>query len=454
MNKTAKVGNIETVPVFRKLFLPILIEQLFGMLLGSIDVLMLSQYSDASVAATGLSNQLINVGLMILGIASLGSGILLMQTAGTRKVDEVNLIIRHGVYLNVIISATMAIVFLVFGRLLLQWIQTPEELVGSAYSYLAIVSVSLIFQSVITSFGSVFRSFTFVRIVMIASIATNILSVLGNYIVLFTPIEILGTGIHGVAISTLVARFFGMVMLTVAFYYLLPSHRGAFKSFKLNGGTIKAVIELGFPSALENISYTTSQTIITGIIASFGTLMMTSKIYTQNITGVVFTIAAAISQANQIIIGRFIGLKQKEEARDYTVKLLIKAIVIGFIVSLLLASVSQWIVVWLTDNSVIQSNVIQLIWLSILLEPGRLSNEILIGALNTAGDVKFPTMISIVSTFLFTVPMSYILGIHFGFGLVGVWIVFIIDEWVRAAILFIRWSRSKWQSIELFSDQM
>lgn len=112
--------------------------------------------------------------------------------------------------------------------------------------------------------------------------------------------------------------------------------------------------------------------------------------------------------------------------------------------------VSHWIVHWLTDDPVIQSSVTQLIWLSIFLEPGRLSNEILIGALNTAGDVKFPTMISILSTFLFTVPMSYVVGIHFGFGLVGVWIIFIIDEWVRAAVLFIRWMRSNWQSIELF----
>lgn len=439
-----------TVPVFRRLFFPLVIEQLFGMLLGSIDVLMLSQYSDASVAATGLSNQLVNVGLMILGIASLGSGILLMQTAGTRQVKEVNLIIRHGVYLNVYISLAMTVVFLVMGRLLLRWIQTPADILDSAYTYLAIISTSLIFQSVMTSFGSVFRGFAYVRIVMIVSILTNILSILGNYLVLFTPLNILGEGIHGVANSTLIARFVGMLMLIVAFYYLLPNYRGAFSTLKMDVKTIKAVVKLGFPSALENISYTTSQTIITGIIASFGTIMVTSKIYTQNITGLVFTIAAAISQANQIIIGRFIGLKQKNEARDYTIKLLLKSIVLAFVISTLLALVSHWIVNWLSDDPLIRASVTQLIWLSILLEPGRLSNEILIGALNTAGDVKYPTTISIASTFLFTVPMSYLVGVYFGFGLVGVWVIFIIDEWVRAIILFYRWRQSNWQSIELF----
>ena len=73
---------------------------------------------------------------------------------------------------------------------------------------------------------------------------------------------------------------------------------------------------------MENISYTTSQMIITGIIATFGTAMITSKIYTQNITTIIFTLAASVSMANQVIVGRYIGLNLKKEAKIYTKKLL------------------------------------------------------------------------------------------------------------------------------------
>ncbi len=44
---------------------------------------MLSQYSDDAVAAVGLSNPVISVGIMILGIVSLGSSIQLMQLIGS-----------------------------------------------------------------------------------------------------------------------------------------------------------------------------------------------------------------------------------------------------------------------------------------------------------------------------------------------------------------------------------
>jgi Na+-driven multidrug efflux pump len=80
-------------------------------------------------------------------------------------------------------------------------------------------------------------------------------------------------------------------------------------------------------------------------------------------------------------------------------------------------------------------------------------NEILIGALNTAGDVKYPTFISILFTFLFTIPMSYLIGVHFSYGLVGVWIVFILDEWARAMIMYRRWSNESWQQIQILEQE-
>ena len=123
-----------SIPRFRVLFLPIFIEQFFSMLLGNIDVLMLSQYNDEAVAAVGLANQLIMVGLMALGIVSLGSSIQLMQLAGTTKFDYLKSIIRHSVYLNVFISIGLAAIFIVFGRTFLLWIQTPVELLDKSLS--------------------------------------------------------------------------------------------------------------------------------------------------------------------------------------------------------------------------------------------------------------------------------------------------------------------------------
>ncbi len=450
-NSSLAPGQLE-IPRFQVLFLPILIEQLFSMLLGNIDVLMLSQYSDEAVAAVGMSNQLVMVGLMILGIVALGSSVQLLQLVSSKKQLYLKSVIKHSICLNVIISFCLALVFLLFGRVFLTWIQTPSELLEGAYTYLVIVGVSLIFQSITTSMSTVFRSFAIVKVVMVISIITNVLNIIGNYIVILSPWDFLGIGIAGVANSTLIARFVGAVLMIIYFIKLLPQHNDAFNSLKLEKATIQSIFRLGFPSAMENISYTTSQMIITGIIATFGAVMITSKIYTQNITTIIFTLAASISMANQVIVGRYLGLNLKKDAKIYTKKIMFRSLAVAVVTSVILAISGTFIIQFFTDDPLIQHTVVILIWLSIFLEPGRMANEILIGALNTAGDVKFPTMISILFTFLFTVPMSFLMGVYFGYGLVGVWIVFILDEWARAIIMYIRWTNESWQEIQIFEQ--
>lgn len=445
----------DSIPKFRLLFFPILMEQFFAMLLGNIDVLMLSQYNDDAVAAVGLSNQILMVGLMILGIVSLGSSIQLLQLVGTTRVTYIKSIISHSVYLNITVSLVLAFIFFCFGRTFLTWIKVPVELLESAYLYLAIVGFSLVFQSLITSLSMIFRSFTFVKVVMTISIITNTINIAGNYIVIMTPFDFLGIGIQGVATSTFIARIIGVILLILYLIKLLPQYLSSFRTMKMERKTVQSIFRLGFPSAMENISYTISQMIITGIIASFGVAMVTSKIYTQNITAVIFTVAASLSLANQIIVGRYIGLDLKNHAKSVTNILLLKSVGVALLTATALALSSSFIISILTDNEFIQQTVMILVWMGLLLEPARMINEIIIGALNTVGDVKFPTMVSIIVTYIFTVPMSYIIGVYFGYGLVGVWIVFILDEWIRSIILYIRWMRESWRDIRIFdSDEL
>lgn len=41
-------------------------------------------------------------------------------------------------------------------------------------------------------------------------------------------------------------------------------------------------------------------------------------------------------------------------------------------------------------------------------------------------------------------PLAYLFGIHLGFGLAGIWISFIADEWVRGILMYRRWRSRIW----------
>ncbi|MNY38633.1 MATE family multidrug exporter [compost metagenome] len=94
-----------------------------------------------------------------------------------------------------------------------------------------------------------------------------------------------------------------------------------------------------------------------------------------------------------------------------------------------------------------------LLLLSFILEPGRNFNIILERSLQAAGDARYPMVISIAVTWVFSVPLTYLLGIYCGYGLYGIWAAFIADEWLRGILLWFRWKGKAWQSKSLVQSR-
>ena len=90
--------------------------------------------------------------------------------------------------------------------------------------------------------------------------------------------------------------------------------------------------------------------------------------------------------------------------------------------------------------------------IEIALEIGRAINITLVRALQTSGDVFFPTILAVIFCWLVAVVGSYVLGVVFKLGITGVWIAMTIDELCRAGIFLIRLKRGKWKTLNLIHN--
>jgi len=50
-----------------------------------------------------------------------------------------------------------------------------------------------------------------------------------------------------------------------------------------------------------------------------------------------------------------------------------------------------------------------------------------------------------VSMWGLSIPIAYWFGVHLGWGLLGVWCGFAVDEWVRGLSMFWRWRSRRWE---------
>src|SRR5699024_801544 len=217
--------------------------------------------------------------------------------------------------------------------------------------------------------------------------------------------------------------------------------------FRYRKEHLKKILQIGVPSAGEQLSYNASQMVITYFVAQLGTIAITTKVYAQNIMMFIFLFSIAIGQGTQIMIGHMIGAGKQKEAYERG----LKSLRLSFIVSLTMASLAfvfakPLLGIFTDDTSIIELGVF-LFLLTIILEPGRAFNLVMINSLRAAGDVKFPVYIGIIVMWGVGVTFAWFFAIYLGLGLTGIWISFIADEWLRGVFMLRRWKKQHWATM-------
>ncbi|WP_210364620.1 MATE family efflux transporter [Bacillus sp. REN3] len=423
---------------------PLFIEILLYMLMGNADTLMLSQYSDNSVAAVGVSNQILSMIIVMFGFISTGTAILVAQNLGARKNDHAVQVSAVSIGANLVFGLILSGAVLIFSESLLKMMDLPPELWVEANVYLRIVGGFSFIQSLIMTVSSIVRSYGFTRDIMYVTLGMNLLNVIGNYFFIFGPFGTPVLGVEGVAISTAASRITGLIASFYVMNKRLPEKMPIRMVFHFPKKHLKDLLNIGIPSAGEHLSYNGSQIVITYFIAALGTQALTAKVYTQNLMMFIFLFSIAISQGTQILIGHMVGAKEFEKAYHRCMKSLKLAIIISIAAAGIVSMFAKDLMGIFTDNGNIIELGSTLILLTIILEPGRSFNLVIISSLRAAGDVKFPVYMGILSMWGVSVTLSYFLGIWLGLGLVGVWIAFIADEWLRGLLMLWRWKSKIW----------
>jgi putative MATE family efflux protein len=428
---------------------PIFIEILLHMLMGNADTLMLSQYSDHSVAAVGLTNQLLSIVIVMFGFVATGASVVISQAIGAQRLKSAAEVAVVSIVANLLFGLLISAVLLFFGDLFLSWMNTPAELMEEASSYLIIVGGFSFIQSVIMTIGAVLRSYGYTKDAMFVTIGMNIINVLGNYLFIFGAYGFPVLGVEGVAISTTFSRLLGLLLILYLLFKRASVMLPFAESLRVFPKHMKSVLRIGLPAAGEHLSYSSSQMIITFFITLLGTTALTTKVYTFNIMMFIFLFAVAIGQGTQIIIGHLIGAREYDKAYKTCLKSQTYAMSISLGMAGAASLFAEPLLSVFTDNPEIIREGTLLLYVALLLEPGRSFNLVIISSLRAAGDVKFPVLMGLISMWGLSVPLAYLLGIKFGLGLIGIWLAFTADEWLRGLFMLQRWRSRTWQNKQL-----
>ena len=428
----------------KKLVLPIFIDMLLHFSTLIINTYMVTQVSVNLVGAMGAGNQVMDLFMIIFSFLSVGCSVVVAQALGAKNKTLATRVIHASITFNTIFGLVCAIFIYIFGYFVLELLNVPKELMKESFDYLHLLGVALIFDGLGVVLASVLRVYNFAFFVMIVSLIMNLITLFGNAIALFGWFGLPNHGLYGVALSTVTGRLVGVIIL---FFMLIKiaKVRILFKMllvlpFKI----LKKILSVGLPSAGENLLWMSQYMVAFSFIGSMGEASLAVQTIYFQIAMLIMLCGQSISVANEVIVGHLVGASRFEEAYIRTFKALKFGVIATVIVVVSVYLLKEFIMNELSLTNELKALMIPLFTLALLLEPGRTFNIVIVNALRASGDAKFPFMSGAIFMWGLSLPLGYFLGIHLQMGIIGVWLGFFADEWIRGMVNTWRWKSKKW----------
>ncbi|MGL5122962.1 MAG: MATE family efflux transporter [Fusobacteriaceae bacterium] len=436
--------NTRKVGLFT-LAIPILLELLLMTVVGNVDIIMVSKYSDKAVGVLGGMSQVMYTQNILFSFISIGTGILISQYIGAKNKNKIQEVIAVSLVLNTIFGLVLGIIYWAGSEFILTKIKFTPDLISIGLNYFKIVGGICIFQAITLTATSALRSHGYTKETLYINIIINLINVLGNGMFIFGWLGAPILGVTGVGIATVFSRGIGMIL---ALIILLK-----FCDFKINTrylipfpkDVLRHIAKIGIPSGMEHLSWSVVQIIILAMVNTMGTATIAARTYLNLIASFMMMFSIALGQGTAIVTGRLIGEKKIEEAYHQCLKSVKLSLGVAFIISISVFIFKSTIMEFFTKDPEIISIGKKVFWTFIIIETGRTFNIIIINSLHAAGDVKFPMFAGIVCMFGVAVTMSWFLGVKLELALIGIWLANSMDEWIRAIVMLKRWKSRKWE---------
>jgi len=358
-----------------------------------------------------------------------------------------------SIMINLILGLIVGVILLLFSRNILSLINVPTEMMDYSNMYLSRVGFVMFTVALFNVFDQIARSNGNTSISLILTIGMNVLNIIGNYMFLYGPLKYLGMGIIGVAYSTIISKCVGLVFAYIFFAKVIKGKLGIKYITPFPKDIFKLLLSIGIPAAGENFSYDVSQLVIASIINLLGVVAVNTRMYCTVLTQFSYLFSMSVAIATSIIVGQAVGAGQYEYAFKRVRKTLRYAMIVSLAVAFINYLLSPYTLTLFTNEVTSINSGTKVMFVALILEIGRTCNIVIIYSLKAAGDVKFPTMLGIVSEWAIAVTFTYILTQYTSLSIVGAWIAMAIDELFRAVIVFVRWNRKKWQSKGIFNNE-
>lgn len=433
----------------RRLIIPLIFEQFLAITIGFADTIMVSAVGEAAVSAVSLVDAINILLINIFSALATGGAIVSSQYIGREDRESACQSAKQLVLVVTLLSVVVGAVCLAGNRFVLGAVYRDVEasVMADAQTYFFYSALSYPFIALYNAGAALFRAMGNSKISMFTGLMMNLLNIGGNALFIYG----FGLGVAGAAISSLLSRIIGsVVVLRLLLHRENLVYIDSYAKLGWQPGIIKNILRIGVPNGLENGVFQIGKILVQGLVASFGTSAIAANAVGNTISSCACIPGSAVGLAMITVVGQCVGARNYQEARRYIKKLTgLSYLLMGGLNLILLAALPLLLRCFSltpTTSQMAYEILFGYFLCATVLWPASFTMP---NGLRAANDVKYTMTVSIISMWVCRILMSYVLGSYLGLGLMGTWIAMYLDWVCRIVAFVIRFRGKGWENRQL-----
>lgn len=275
-------------PILKKMLvfsIPLMCSSVLQLLFNAADIVVVGHFAgDNSLAAVGSNSALIGLLTNLFIGLSIGTNVLVAKYYGGNNQKKLFKAVHTSIVLSIASGIILTLVGVLGARRILIWMQTPDEVLDLATTYLRIYFLGMI-GTMLYNFGSaILRAVGDTKRPLYYLFGAGIVNVVLN---LFLVI-ILKLDVAGVAIATVISQCISAFLIVRCLRHEEGGIHLNIHKLHMDKRTFMDILKIGLPAGFQGILFSLSNVIIQSSVNSFGATMMAGNSAAANVEQFVY----------------------------------------------------------------------------------------------------------------------------------------------------------------------
>lgn len=442
--------DIKTIKVIMVLAIPVIIENILQVLLGTTDTYFAGKLNSNAIAGVGITNLIMNIYIAFFTAVGVGTTAIVSRNIGLNQSDKAAETVSQSIILTVAISLIIGGITYIFAKPILMILGAKEEVIVYALPYFMAVAVPSVFLSLMLVLSSALRGAGDTKTPMVVTILANLINIVLNYFLIFGFWNFKGLGIIGGGLATTIARMIAVIILLIR----LSNGKNVikiniFEKWAIDKKLLVSISRIGIPAGIEKLIMRFGQLVYGSVIIALGT----SPYVAHNIAGTIesysYLPAMGFGVAAATLVGNNLGANKPEDAKRYALVSNVLSTILMVIMGIFFYIAAPFLAKLFTSDKDVQDLVVSVLRIIALFQPFLSLTTVISSALQGAGYTKFPMYSTLIGIWGIRVVFGYLFAVIFKLGLVGIWLAYSLDIIVRGIILLLRFLNDKWKYVKI-----